>query len=722
MAKKRPSPSSAIQNAIAGNEEAYISYGSDGASQENAFKQYSKAVDQFTAHVHASRYSRLGFDPGGVGGDGISGRYDMTHEGYEAWRPNEVSRFKNAKQAILHAEICYNRHGLIKNVIDIMGDFASQGIRLVHPNKRIEKFFQNWFRKVQGVERSERFLNNLYKLGNVVIRVQTAKIKAKTKERLYRARAEADMEVVDLNITKNEIPWKYTFLHPATVDVVGGALANFAGDPQYVVSVPTGLTNLIKNPKNNDQLNIVNSLPKEIREAVSTSKKIPLPKDKTRVFHYKKDDWQDWAFPIISSIALDISLYDKLKLADRAALDGAISNIRIFKLGSLEHKIVPTDRAAQQLASMLESNVEAGTLDLIWGPDIEMIESKTSVHQFLGQAKYEPTLIALYAGLGIPPTLTGTFGAAGTTNNFISLKTLTQRLEYGRDILTSFWDEQIRIVQEAMGFRFPARVEFDLMNLGDEVAEKALLLQLADRNLISDELLQHYFGSDPEMERIRTNNEYREREKGSRPDKAGPFYDPQLDDALKKVALQSGIVTPSEVGLELEPRKKGEKNAMDFKKEQIKAKPPGPSPSTKRGTPGQGRPKNSKDSGPRRNKTFKPKTKAVWARAAQEAISEVINPAILMEYGKKNMRSLSQDEIHKLEGLKFGVLFNLEPLCELSQDNIVEALFKETPKEYFSIYDEWLTETAKELGLNELTTEQKKNVQAYLYDIIHSEN
>ncbi|MGI9568701.1 MAG: hypothetical protein ACR2PH_02940, partial [Desulfobulbia bacterium] len=538
----------------------------------------------------------------------------------------------------------------------------------------------------------------------------------------YRARAEADIDVEELSVIKNEIPWKYTFLHPATIDVVGGPLANFAGSPQYVISLPTGLTNLIKNPKTDTQMSIVNSLPKEIKEAVGTSKKIPLPKDKTKVYHYKKDDWQDWAFPIISSIALDISLYDKLKLADRAALDGAISNIRIFKLGSLEHKIVPTDRAAQQLASMLESNVEAGTLDLIWGPDIEMIESKTSVHQFLGQGKYEPTLIALYAGLGIPPTLTGTFGAAGTTNNFISLKTLTQRLEYGRDILTSFWDEQIKIVQEAMGFRFPARVEFDLMHLGDEVSEKALLLQLVDRNLISDELLQHYFGSDPEMERIRTKREDSERDKGTRPDKAGPFYDPQIDDALKKVALQTGIVTPSEVGLELETKKKGEKNAMDFKKEQIKTKPPGPSPSAKKGTPGQGRPKNSKDSSTRKTKTFKPKTKAVWARAAQEAISEIMNPISLKEFNKKNMRSLSHDEVSKLEDLKFGILFNLEPLCELSEDNIVEALFKDTPKEYFSMYDEWVSETAKELGFAELTIEQKKNVQAYLYDLIHSEN
>ena len=82
--------------------------------------------------------------------------------------------------------------------------------------------------------------------------------------------------------------------------------------------------------------------------------------------------------------------------------------------------------------------------EVLWilygGPDIELIESKTSVHQFLGEAKYTPHLNSIYAGLGIPPTLTGTYGAAGTTNNFISLKTLTQRLQYGRRVLLEFWN------------------------------------------------------------------------------------------------------------------------------------------------------------------------------------------------------------------------------------------------------------------------------------------
>lgn len=724
MSKDRQYPRSKEIESVTGSEYevSYLSY--DSGTTEDitaAFAGLNKAVDQYSGKVYANH--RMGFSPSNAGGTNISGRYGMTHSDYEAWRPNERTSFADIKQTILHADMCYQRHGLIKNVIDLMGDFASQGIRLVHPNKRIEKFFQNWFRKVRGVERSERFLNNLYRLGNVVIRIQNAKINTKAKETLFKARATPDMEVTPLKITKNEIPWKYTFLHPATVEVVGGALASFSGEPEYAVKMPQHLVRIIKSPRNAAEKKLVAKLPAEIRAAAKTHKAIPLPADKTRVYHYKKDDWQEWANPIIASIALDISLYEKLKLADRAALDGAISNIRIFKLGNLEHKIVPTAVAAQKLATILESNVEAGTLDLIWGPDIELVESKTTVHQFLGQGKYEPTLIAIYAGLGIPPTLTGTFGAGGTTNNFISLKTLTQRLKYGRDILVAFWNEQIRMVQEAMGFRFPARVEFDLMNLGDEASDKALLIQLADRSLISDELLQHYFGSDPEMERIRLNNEQRERDREVRVTKSGPFHDPQFEEAAKKLFIQSGVVTPGQLGIKLESVPKGEQPALKMRV------PPGglggsKGPTAKKkGVPGQGRPRNSKDTKPRKTKIFVPKTKAtiaIWARAAQEVIADIINPILLEKFEKKNMRSLNLEQFDEAEDIRFGVLCNLNPLGEITQKSIYSALERGTPEVAIATYREWTNQVSEELDRT-LNANERKNIQSYVYAAINGD-
>ena len=144
----------------------------------------------------------------------------------------------------------------------------------------------------------------------------------------------------------------------------------------------------------------------------------------------------------------------------------------------------------------------------------------------------------MYAGLGIPPTLTGTFGAAGTTNNFISLKTLTQRLQYGRDVLISFWAKEIEEVQKAMGFREPARIEFDRMDLSNEEAEKSLLIQLADRNLISDEMLRKRFGLDADMEQVEwLENKQRQNKKSIL---AGPYHDANFDNQVKKLVVQNG--------------------------------------------------------------------------------------------------------------------------------------------------------------------------------------
>lgn len=681
----------------------------------NGVTMLNKAAASYSGKVYG--HYRMGFDPRDVGGSGISGRHGFTHRDYESWRPDETSSFKNVKDLIFYSDLCYLKHGIVRNVMDLMGDFASQGIRLVHPNKQIERLFQHWFAKVGGPERSERFLNNFYRLGNVVIRVQTAKINARVKERLYKTSADTDIDPEIMKVPKNEIPWQYTFLHPATIDVVGGPLASFAGQKQYAIQIPSNLRRIITAPRNEAEKSIVAQLPAEIKRAAQSAQPILLPQEKTRVYHYKKDDWQEWASPIIGSIALDISLYEKLKLCDRSALDGAISNIRIFKIGNLEHHIAPNPDAAALLASILESNTQAGTLDLIWGPDIEMIESKTQVHQFLAKEKYDPVLTAIYAGLGIPPTLTGTFGASGTTNNYISLKTLTQRLEYGRDMLTTFWNKEIAIVQEAFGFRFPATIEFDLMNLGDEVAEKKLLMDLCDRELISEELLQRLVvGSNPEMENVRIKRQQKEVKNKTKAPKAGPFHNPQADIDLKKIALQSGVVTPSEVGLELEEKKDGEKSGMDFKTEQIAVKGPVPG-LVKKGQPGQGRPKNAKDKTKRKTKTFSPKVRAtmeVWASNAQTIIDDLVNPIMLEQCHKKNMRALSAEEFEKLENIKFGVLCNLEPLTDVSEGRVLDSLSKPINT---SILNQYLI-ASKTLGTEfkrKLNIQERRQLQINVY-------
>ena len=723
MPRKKQSPIQAAQPIVP--EEAYITWSEgDIIDKREALTEASKGLEEFGI-VGRAKASRSRLDFSSLDGP-VSGRPGLTRGDYDYFRPEEAIP-SHIRGIFSQADAIYNKVGLVKNVIDLMGDFAGQGIRLVHPNKRIEKFYRNWFHKIKGEDRSERFLNHFYRLGNVIMNRQTAKISLKVTDNLYKSVAGPDLIInaEDLRVEKREIPWRYTFIDPRCIEVIGGSLSSFVGEKTYAILLPAMLRKLINAPKNAAERQIVAQLPSAIIEAAKSKKPYLLDANKTLVYHYKKDDWKTWAYPMMYSIMDDINILEKLKLADLAALDGAISNIRIFKLGSLEYKIAPTAAAASKLSNILQNNVGGGTMDLVWGPDIELIESKTSVHQFLGESKYIPHLNSVYAGLGIPPTLTGTFGASGTTNNFISLKTLTQRLQYGRKTLTGFWQQEIALVQKAMGFRYPAKVEFDRMDLSNEDAEKALLIQLSDRNIVSDELIQRVFGFDPDTEKSRLNRETRERASDRMIQKAGPWHDPQFENSLKKISLQIGLTTPSQVGLELEKKKSGEKTSMEMKAATTPAASPIIGNGPPKGQPGQGRPKNKKDTQKRKTKKFSPQTGAtmhLWAIEAQDKIAEIINPHLLEFYDKKNMRSLSHTEYQEAEVTKTKILFTLDPLVVvndslvLSKLNTIDSIdVKHKNQKYKTLIKNISTELNRPLTADEI-----KYAKAYFYKMVYS--
>lgn len=720
MAKKYPK-SDAIQDASNIGQDAYVTWGDDLASKEKALKVSSESLAEYGGiEKSTARRTRLDYSNLDKNADGRPG---ITRYDYDAFRPEEAVPTQ-IKQIIRRADEIYQRVGLVKNVIDLMGDFACQGIRIVHPNKRVERFYKAWFKKINGKDRSERFVNNIYRTGNVVINRQTAKINTKIIDKMYKSTGSIDIldpDSEDIELSKKEIPWRYTFIDPVYVDVMAGSLASFVGQKNYGVLLPAHLRKMILSPRNDAEVNIVSQLPDDIKQAASTRKPYILNPEKTLVFHYKKDDWQIWAYPMIYAIMDDITVLEKLKLADICALDGAVSNIRIFKLGSLEHKIAPTKAATAKLAQILGNNVGGGTMDLVWGPDIELLESKTNVHEFLGEGKYTPHLNSVYAGLGIPPTLTGTYGAAGTTNNFISLKTLTQRLQYGRDVLVSFWDKEIELVQKAMGFKFPAKIEFDKMDLSNEDAEKALLIQLADRNLISDEMLQIRFGVDPAMEKTRINRETRDRDADRMAQKAGPFFDANFENNLKKIALQLGIATPSQVGLELEKKKGGEKNLLEMKMETAVPKISTALP----GTPGEGRPRTSKDSQKRKTKTFSPRTGAsigVWASEAESKIDEIMNPHLLAFFNKDNLRKLSASESKDVESIKCKLLFSLDPMSQITEAGLLESMvnLEKDPlvNQLYQNYQYWLKHISGQLN-RQLTIDENRLIKATFYATVY---
>ena len=455
---------------------------------------------------------------------------------------------------------------------------------------------------------------------------------------------------------------------------------------------------------------------------------------------------------MIYAILDDIIMLEKMKLADISALDGAISNIRLWSLGDLDNKILPTKAAINKLRNILASNVGGGTMDLVWGPELKFTESSTQVFRFLGKEKYEPVLTNIYAGLGIPPTLTGMANTGGGfTNNFISLKTLVERLEYGRQVLVNWWNQELEIVQKAMGFRLPAKIHFDQMVLSDEASEKTLLIQLADRNIISSETLVERFGEIPEIEKIRIRREVKDRRNESMPQKASPYHNPQHRNDLEKIALTKDMIAPEDVGIVpcddtgdhplTNPKDRRSDEQIEEKKDEIKDKQDERDQKKfdkqqekkieqekefdPKGRPEDGRPKNSKDKQKRKQRDVKPRetvnssefvVTSLWAHEAQSKISDIINPAILAHYEKASLRSLTKSEVEQLEHLKLCILCGMQPFIEVTPEIVSDLLSRpisvdaSTSKLLAGLKEDFLNKNGRQPNIDEV---RRINVSCY---------
>ena len=628
----------------------------DNKGRAKAFENFKETQDSYDGVARAYHRDFLDIEPN---------RSVKPHFGsndYYAFRPEEQVP-RRSKRIVKMCMDAYDKVGIVRNVIDLMGDFGCQGINIVHENKSVEKFLQQWFKKIDGKERSERFLNNLYRTGNVFIYKSYADITPDIEK--YIKSLASDIILQRPEIEEKQIPWRYNFFNPLTIDMKDGQVSLFLGKKNYALNADTFFDNL---KDGTIPTKVLETLPPGVKQAIKNEeRKIDLDPDRLCVHYYKKDDWQQWAHPLVYAILDDIIMLEKMKLADLAALDGAISNIRLWTLGDFDNKILPTREGINKLRNILASNTGGGTMELVWGPELKFTESNSQVYKFLGSEKYQSVLNSIYAGLGVPPTLTGMANnGGGFTNNFISLKTLVERLQYGRDQLTKFWEKELEFVRKSMGFRKPGHVVYDQMSLSDEASEKNLLIQLADRDIISHETVLERFKEVPAVEKVRLQREDKARDGEKLPPKASPFHNANKQFEMDKMDKQAKQQE------KLAEKKESQKPVREA-----------------------GRPQNKIDEEPRKKRVDTPKSTPgvadliVWATSAFESM-DVITKGYLEMQGKSNMRQLTKAQITEVEHIKLSAFLNLPVMCELSNENIHKALSKKVsiPKVFAALREE----------------------------------
>lgn len=522
---------------------------------------------------------------------------EFNRSDYEYFRPGETLP-KTIEESHKLCVASYRQFSIVKKMVDLIADFVSKGIRLYHPQKSAQKAYNAWWNAIKGESITSTFSNYLVRSSNVIVVRETS-----SKSKLLKKLA-AYASNVPIEEAGKQFAHAYHLYMPTDVDIVDKEASRFSKNKIYALKLDYGTQKLLKKKRltPNDEF-ILNGLPSFIRESqlISRHNAVVMPPDKTRIFHYKKDTTDNWAYSIIHAMLDDLILLKKLKLCDLNVVDGLSSHIVHCKIGDLEHKILPNPEVISAYEETFLTALSNGRpVRLVTGPEVNVEIHVPDTAAFLGEEKYRAILSSIYAGFGIPPALTGQANSSGLSNNAISLEVLIQCLEDIRKEIVRFWKYEIKIFQRSMGFQKPAIVEFDHPSFQDRHAILALLVQLVDRKIISADRVRETFGFNPDIEKDRLNEEYSMDEDRRH---VSALSDAQPEHSYKKIALQAGYITPGQVGVQVNEKNPGEKTTYEMETEKLKAQKV--AKQQQKGVSGQGRPPGSKDTTKRKPREVK---------------------------------------------------------------------------------------------------------------------
>jgi hypothetical protein len=571
----------------------------------------------------------------------------------------------------------YKKVGMIRNVIDLMADFAGEGLKLNHPIKKQERFYRKWAEKVDLQCRAHDFMKLLLRDANVIIRRKMATIPSSVQTEMTKAVSDVEhTSIIDIpkkekpekfpkteKMTTNKVvPFKYVFLSPVNIEKIGGEIGRFFGSNRIAMRIPQALAKDIKNPHNDYEKELLSKMPSEIKEAAKKGRGslVALKPEFIYIDYYKKDDWEDWGTPFLYGVMEDVLLKEKMKLADAAALDGVIDHTRIWKLGDHKEKIFPSLNAVNRLIDLLQHGVGGGVRDIVWDSMIDLVSEYPPIDKILGDEKYKAVNRDIMKGIGVPEALVGGMDLAtrNAETAFVQLKTLIERLEYVRGRCIKWINNELTLVSQAMGWKNIPLVSFETMSLRDEAAEKQLLIQLADRGLISIQTINEVFGNNfvIELERMREEQKIRE-EDPTLLERANPYYRPE-----------SLIELQHQFKMELEKLRLSDKSGDES--DRGGDNPGGDQPRDDGDNP-PGRPPNTVDTNPRDQRTEKTlSVNKIVADRFLEDIDKIIDPLYLKTHQAKNIRSLNKQQVLQLEEIKRAILATIQPSDQITHDLI----------------------------------------------------
>ncbi len=486
-------------------------------------------------------------------------------------------------QVIASCMMAYFGYGVVRNIVDLYADLATEGLEIDHVDESVRNFYQTWAKKIKLNERVHSMFISLFVSGNVFVHRRWASLDEKEKRAMKKAcaaevindsliiRGKSNDITIDgregdfidwylanrgeINVnaerqkttgeappapaeegmpenSEQRIPWGYTYLNPLQMELRGRRLRGdsywiMAVDKKDALDIARGMG--MRSGYNQDLGTTEFNLPKEFLGRIQAYQgpgagyvaEVKLSDEELKVIQAPgKFDWFDWAIPFVFPALKSLAFKDGLRDMELKAMQSVINSVFLFKLGNQEKGLIPEDEHFERLADMLQMPGQA--MNIIWNEAIEAEVIQADVNGLFDSKKHESANSDILTALGVPEVLLG--GKGGNfTNSYIGVAGVLERLESYRNMVYDWIIGEMKIIADAMGFQKLPTVKFGRTSLKDEKAYQTFLTGLYDRGILSADTLLHEAETLAEVEAAKMKEEKEKYKEKDIFEPKGPF-------------------------------------------------------------------------------------------------------------------------------------------------------------------------------------------------------
>jgi hypothetical protein len=292
-------------------------------------------------------------------------------------------------------------------------------------------------------------------------------------------KARADMQMKQYRFLKGMVAGGYTILDPLLVDLKGPQSMQWLREPYLQIS--GDVIAAVMSPSALQKV-MLDKLPVEIVQQIRDGATyVWLSPNICSIVTHDKQPYERYPTPMMRHCFDALEMKYDIAAMDTATVRGIKNRILLVKIGNDTYPVTDPHQIAH-VASLYNSIGRTGTF--FWSHAIEMEWIEPDMSSFDNPEKYRHVNDEIRTVYGVGYVLTGTSESGNIGNNVMNFKGIEQEVHAAQNAFLEFLNKEIRLLKASLSISADIQIDFDRLNLKDEVQFWQVICQAVMNGII----------------------------------------------------------------------------------------------------------------------------------------------------------------------------------------------------------------------------------------------